>query len=303
MEVINNITEMQHKFKNNTAITTVNLGRIVYMNVAPVYYGLDNGLKPDWLNIVSAPPSILNNMMVKNELDISPVSSVAYAKNQDEWLLLPDLSISCFGRVMSVILVSKKPFEKLTDNKVIITDKSAAAAELLKLLFSIKRVKPVFETMPIQCPDEIKKSADAALIIGDKALKEKWELHFDHVFDLGRMWLELTDLPFVFALWAVRKSFADKQPEVVSSIIKLFDISKEQGKKNLEDIAKKASKILGIDTDICKKYYGLLNYNLDPLQLKGLTSFFEKLYHKKILPKKVQLRFFEIPLLTKSVSK
>ncbi|MBC2695659.1 MAG: menaquinone biosynthesis protein [Desulfobacteraceae bacterium] len=263
------------------------------MNVAPVYYGLDNGLKPDWLNIVSAPPSILNNMMVKNDLDISPVSSVAYAKNQDEWLLLPDLSISCFGRVVSVILVSKKPFEKLTNNKVIITDKSAAAAELLKLLFSIKRVKPVFETMPIQCPDEIKKSADAALIIGDKALKEKWELHFDHVFDLGQMWLELTDLPFVFALWAVRKSFTDKQPEVVSSIIKLFNISKKQGKKNIEDIAKKASEILGIDIDICKKYYELLNYNLGPLQLKGIRTFFDKLYHEKILPQKVQLRFFD----------
>ncbi|MBW1835267.1 MAG: menaquinone biosynthesis protein [Deltaproteobacteria bacterium] len=236
---------MKHPFKNNIPIPPVNLGRISYINVAPVYYGLDNGLKPDWLNIVSAPPSILNNMMAKNELDISPVSSVAYAKNQDEWLLLPNLSIACFGRVMSVILVSKKPFEKLTDNKVIITDKSAAAAELLKLLFSIKKVKPVFETMPIQCPDEIKKSADAALIIGDKALKEKWELHFDHVFDLGQMWLELTDLPFVFALWAVRKSFADKKPDTVSSIIKLFDISKEQGKKNLEDIANKASEILG----------------------------------------------------------
>jgi chorismate dehydratase len=284
---------MQLSFKNNILIPPVNLGRIVYMNVAPVYYGLDHGLKPDWLNIVSAPPSILNNMMVKNELDISPVSSVAYAKNQDEWLLLPDLSISCFGRVMSVILVSETPFEKLTDNKVIITDSSAAAAELLKLLFSIKKVKPVFETMPIQCPDEIKKSADAALIIGDKALKEKWELHFDHIYDLGRMWLELTDLPFVFALWAVRKSFADKKPEVVSSIIKLFDISKEQGEKNLEDIAKKASEILGIDINICKKYYELLDYHLDPLELKGLTSFFEKLYHKKILPQKVQLRFFD----------
>jgi len=284
---------MKHQFKNNTAIPQVNLGRISYINVAPVYYGLDNGLKPDWLNIVSAPPSILNNMMVKNELDISPVSSVAYAKNQDEWLLLPDLSIACFGRVMSVILVSKKPFEKLTDNKVIITDKSAAAAELLKLLFSIKRVKPAFEIMPIQCPDEIKKSADAALIIGDKALKENWELHFDYVFDLGQMWLELTDLPFVFALWAVRKSFADKKPEVVSSIIKLFNISKEQGKKNIGDIAQKASEIFGIDINICKKYYELLNYNLDPLQLKGLTSFFEKLYHKKILPQKVQLRFFD----------
>lgn len=294
---------MQHQFKNKIAIPPVNLGRISYINVAPVYYGLDNGLKPDWLNIVSAPPSILNDMMAKNELDISPVSSVAYAKHQDEWLLLPDLSIACFGRVMSVILVSKKPFENLTNNKVIITDSSAAAAELLKLLFSIKRVKPVFETMPIQCPDEIKKFADAALIIGDKALKEKWHVHFDHIYDLGQMWLELTGLPFVFALWAVRKSFADKKPEVVSSIIKLFNISKKQGKKNLEDIAAKASEILGIDIDICRKYYELLNYNLDPMQFKGIRTFFDKLYHEKILPQKVQLRFFEIPLLTKSVSK
>ncbi len=269
---------MKHQFKNNIAIPPVNLGRISYMNVAPVYYGIDNGLKPDWLNIVSAPPSILNNMMEKEELDISPVSSVAYAKHQNEWLLLPDLSIACHGRVMSVILVSKKPFENLTNNKVIITDKSAAAAELVKLLFITKKVKPVLETMPIQCPDEVKKHADAALIIGDKALKEKWHVHFDHIYDLGQMWLELTGLPFVFALWAVRKSFADKRPDTVSSIIKIFGLSKEEGKKNLETIAAKASEILGIDIDICRKYYELLNYNLDSLQLTGLRTFFEKLY-------------------------
>ena len=281
------------KQSNNIAISPVNLGRIVYMNVAPVYYGIDNALKPDWLKIVSAPPSILNNMMEKNELDISPVSSVAYAKHQDEWLLLPDLSIACFGRVMSVILVSKKPFEKLTKNKVIITDKSAAAAELIKLLFLTKRVNPVFEIRTIQCPDEIKKYAEAALIIGDKALKEKWEVHFDYVFDLGHMWLELTGLPFVFALWAVRKSFADKRPETVSTIIKLFNSSKKEGNKNLEHIAKTASEILKIDIDICREYYDLLNYNLDPVQLKGIETFFDKIYHKKILPKKVQLRFFD----------
>ena len=286
---------MKHQFKNNIPIPPVNLGRISYMNVAPVYYGIDNGLKPDWLKIVSAPPSILNNMMEKGELDISPVSSVAYAKHQDEWLLLPDLSIACFGKIMSVILVSKKPFENLTNNKVIITDRSAAAAELIKLLFSIKKVKPVFETRPIQCPDEIKKYAEAALIIGDKALKEKWHVHFDHIYDLGEMWLELTGMTFVFALWAVRKSFADKKLEVVSSIIKLFNISKKQGKKNIEHIAATASEILGIDIVICRKYYELLNYNLDPMQLKGIATFFEKLYHEKILPQKVRLNFFGKP--------
>ena len=286
---------MKYQFENNLTVLNINLGRIVYMNAAPVYYEIDKCPKFDWLKIVSAPPSILNNMMAKNELDISPVSSIAYAKHQDEWLLLPDLSIACFGKVMSVILVSKKPFEKLDNKKVIITDKSAAAAELIKLLFSIKKVKPVYETRPIQCPDEIKKYAEAALIIGDKALKENWHVHFDHIYDLGEMWLELTGLPFVFALWAVRKSFADEKRETVSLITKIFNISREEGKKNLKDIAKKASEILGIDIAICRKYYELLNYNLDPMQLKGLTTFFDKLYHEKILNQKVHLKFFTEP--------
>jgi len=283
---------MKHQLKNNFAMRPINLGRIVYMNAAPVYYEIDKCPKLDWLKIVSAPPSILNNMMAKNELDISPVSSIAYAKHQDEWLLLPDLSIACFGKVMSVILVSKKPFEKLNNKKIIITDKSAAAAELIKLLFSIKKVKPVYEIKPIQCPDEIKKDAEAALIIGDKALKENWHVHFDHIYDLGEMWLELTGLPFVFALWAVRKSFADEKPETVSIITKIFNISREEGKKNLEDIAKKTSEILGIDIAICREYYELLNYSLDPKQLKGLTTFFDQLYHEKILSKKIHLNFF-----------
>jgi len=147
--------------------------------------------------------------------------------------------------------------------------------------------------MPIQCPDEVKKHAEAALIIGDKALKEKWHVHFDHVYDLGQMWLELTDLPFVFALWAVRKSFADKRPETVSSVIKLFNSSKEEGKKNLKHISQKASEFLGIDINVCKEYYKLLNYNLNPLQLKGIATFFDKLYQEKILPQEVQLRFFD----------
>ena len=95
---------MENKSEQYRKQSPVKVGRISYINVAPIYYGLDKGLKPAWLKMVTAPPSVLNNMLANGDIDISPISSVAYALHQKDWLLLPDLSIACSGDVMSVIL-------------------------------------------------------------------------------------------------------------------------------------------------------------------------------------------------------
>ena len=270
----------------------VKIGRISYINVAPIYYGLDMGLKPAWLKMVTAPPSVLNNMLANGDIDISPVSSVAYARHQKDWLLLPDLSIACSGDVMSVILVSRHPFDKLNNKKVILIDESATTVELLKLLFIIKKIKPIFGTGAIQHPCDIPKNADAALIIGDAALKEKWNDHYDYIYDMGNMWMELTGLPFVFAVWAVQKSFARKRPDPLSAIIDLFHISKKEGNQHLGQIVESASSKLGISLDMSEKYYDRLCCDLGPMQIKGLESFFSSLYKEKILSEKVTLSFF-----------
>jgi len=284
---------MKNKPEQYNQKSPVKIGRISYVNVAPVYYGLDKGLKPAWINMVTAPPSVLNNMMANREIDLSPISSVAYARHQKDWLLLPDLSIACYGDVMSVILVSRYPFDKLNNKKVILIDESATAVELLKLLFIIKKVKPIFGINAIGHPRDIPKNADAALIIGDTALKEKWSDHYDYIYDTGNMWMELTGLPFVFAVWAVQKSFAHKRPDTLSAIIDLFHISKKEGDQHLKQIAASASSKLGISLDVSEKYYDRLCCDLGPMQIKGLESFFARLYKEKILYEKISLSFVD----------
>ncbi|MBL7207630.1 MAG: menaquinone biosynthesis protein [Desulfobacterales bacterium] len=281
---------MKNKFHHQSP---VKIGRISYINVAPIYYGLDKGLKPAWLKMVTAPPSVLNNMMANGDIDISPISSVAYARHQKDWLLLPDLSIACSGDVMSVILVSRYPFDKLNNKRVILIDESATAVELLKFFFIIKKVKPIFEIGTIEHPSDIPKNAAAALIIGDPALKEKWSDHYNYIYDMGNMWMELTGLPFVFAVWAVQKSFARKRPEALSAIIDLFHISKKEGNQHLKQVAASASSKLGISLDMSEKYYDRLCCDLGPMQIKGLESFFSSLYKKKILSEKVTLSFVD----------
>ncbi|MDM8535284.1 menaquinone biosynthesis protein [Desulfobacterales bacterium HSG17] len=285
---------MKHQYNSCLTKHRVRIGRISYMNVAPIYYGFNNGHKPPWINMICAPPSDLNKMLANGELDISPVSSAAYARNQDKWLLLPDLSISCNGPVMSVILVSKYPFEKLTGKTVILTRESATAAALSRFLFASQKVKPYIKTGKIRCADDLPEDSSAALVIGDAALKEEWSSKFNHVWDLGEMWKEHTGLPFVFAMWAVRKAFAQEHPELVSEIADQFQISRTFGKKNMPRIHHQASKKLGISVHKCRQYYNQLHYDLNSEKIKGVESYFKGLYQENIISRPVNLSFFNL---------
>jgi chorismate dehydratase len=264
------------------------------MNVAPVYYGLDNGGRPPFMELVCAPPARLNAMLAGGEIAISPVSSAAYARHPQEWVLLPDLSISCVGEVMSVLLVSRYRFAELCRKPVLLTEESATAAALTRLLFSLQGVAPVFETGRVRRISHIGPEIAAALVIGDAALREHWSRYFPHVWDLGEMWWELTELPFVFALWAVRRDFAQSAPALIAQVSRYFAVSKQQGYQHLNAIAFKAARKLGLSLETGIRYYQKLYHDLDGLKLKGLTTFFDKLHTQGLIPEPVRPEFFHI---------
>ncbi len=269
----------------------VRLGRIRYVNLDPVYFDLDRDPAPFGMEMLSGPPAQLNQMLAEGELDISPVSSAAYAKHYGDWLLLPDLSISCAGAVMSVLLVSRRPFDGLSGARVVLTEESATAAALLRLLFAQRGIVPEFETGKITSPQAM--DADAALVIGDAALRWDWGEHFSHVVDLGQMWYAQTGLPFVFAVWAVRREYAEAFPELVVRAAAALNRSKKSGEGALEEIVPAAAARLGLDRSRCRHYYELLGYDLDPLRIKGLKAFFNGLFLQGLIRDSVELSFFE----------
>ncbi len=270
----------------------VRVGRISYMNVAPVYYGLDNGRRPGWMSMTSAPPAALNAMLAAGHLDISPVSSAAVARCRNDWLVLPDLSIACFGPVMSVLLVSRHPFEALDGRKVILTRDSATAAALTRCLLAARGIHPRLATGRVRTAADLPEDTGAALVIGDAALREKWSARFPHVWDLGELWRDRTGLPFVFALWAVRKSFAEEHPAWVSAVLDRFDRSKREGRRNIRRILPEAAQRLGISMEMCREYYDRLYYDLGPADIEGLAAFFRTLHEEKIIARPVRLSFF-----------
>ncbi len=289
------VKTMQNKIDVCHAEAEIRLGRISYLNVAPVYYGLDNGLSPQWLDTVCGSPSELNRQMIRGQLDISPVSSEAYARNQDRWLLLPDLSISCRGKVKSVLLVSKTRLEDLDGRKLIVTEESATAAALIRLILTRSRICPCISAGKIGRPCDLPSRADAAVVIGDKALGGRWPDYFPHIYDLGETWHGITGRPFVFAVWAVQRHVAAKNPHLVSAVRDLLYKSRAEGERNRARIVVAAADRLGLGLKKARDYYRGLNYHLGEGELKGLDAFFKGLTKAGLIPAARPTAFFSDP--------
>jgi chorismate dehydratase len=248
------------------------LGHIIYSNCFPPHAGIVTGKTAFPFKIVEGIPTMLNRMLYEGKIDVSPSSSIEYALNAGRYVLLPDLSITSRDRVMSIILQSRLPINDLDEKNVALTTASATSVILLRILLDLQwDVHPRFTTFEQNLDNPFEK-ADAALFIGDLALKLKASLSHPYLYDLGALWHEFTGLPFVFALWQVnyRKNI-DKELNV------LYDIllqSKSYGLENIAELANAHAQRFGIPVQVLIDYWTSFSYSLGEDEKKGLLAFY-----------------------------
>jgi chorismate dehydratase len=174
----------------------VRLGAVDYLNVRPLVYGLD--LQPDRVTLRFDVPSVCARLLAEGAIDLGMVPSIAYLDRPGD-RIVPGICIGSDGPVASVALFTRRP---MADVRTIVLDSSSRTSAILTQILCAWRfgISPSFVTHP---PDleAMLGVADAALLIGDPAL---FLTRADEIakIDLGRVWTEMTGLPFVWAFWA-----------------------------------------------------------------------------------------------------
>jgi len=261
------------------------LGRIPYINCYPVYGAIDRGIVTVPAELVSATAADLNDLLAAGELDLSVVSAVEYARNAAAYHLLPDLAISCDGPVHSVKLFARRPPEELGGATVLRTASSRTSILLLELLSRHRwQVSPRYATVRAE-PSDLGALArlphEAVLVIGDAALLLAAREEYPVQVDLGEAWREWTGLPFVFAVWAARRSGDERQVRAVHA--RLLE-SRAWGLGHLDLLADQAWATTGIPRDVCRAYLADLDYGFSYRHLAGLTDFFRRLAQDGLVP-------------------
>jgi chorismate dehydratase len=245
----------------------IRLGRIGYVNMAPVFYRLEAEVE----EIVGVPTD-LNRRLIAGEIDVAPISSIAYARNAQQLRLLPRLCVSSEGAVESIQLISKTPLERI--RSVAVTPESATSVVLTKVLL------PDAEQVPLG------EDAEAKLLIGDAALRSAFEDPTPH-HDLGRLWLERTGLPMVFAVWAAPEP---AHPDLAALEDALVE-SVRAARAEPEQLAYESAERYGYPAGFLARYFEKLRYRFGPRERAGLYTFLELARDVGELDEVPELRF------------
>lgn len=270
---------------------TLALGHIAYINCAPFFHYLPQcGFSG---RIVSGVPSHLNRLLAAGKIDVSPSSSFEYARNWRDYLLLPNLSISSCGAVRSVLLFSNRPIEDLDEADVALTGDSATSVNLLKVLlqefYGLRHCRYQVPDHPVE---EVIAAGGIALLIGDRALHEAQKKRATFVYDLGELWLQHTGLPFVFALWILRRQAIIEKAEPVLELLRQLNCSKDLAFASLATLAAETPERSWMGEAGLVDYWSCMSYELGAAHLEGLQLYFYLCVRHGLLAELPEVAFF-----------
>jgi chorismate dehydratase len=250
------------------------VGHIQFLNCLPLYYGLVKSHALLDIELVKGTPTELNTMLINNSLDISPISSIEYARHAGSLMLFPDFTVSSAGEVKSILLLSRFPVEQLEGRKIALTSTSATSQVLLQIILKYGyKIEPDYIVMKPDL-DSMLSSADAALLIGDIALRHHADSNRYYVYDLGFEWKKITGKNMVYAVWAVNRVFAETKIQLCEDVYETFRKSMDYSMRNLPEIVEYAAKWEPFDFSFLTAYFRSLHFRFEKEYQDGLIHFY-----------------------------
>ena len=248
--------QLQREDNLSDSLAPFRVGSVPYLNAVPLTRGLEE-------QILFVTPSKLAEMLQRDELDAALVSVTEVLFN-DRYDILDGIAVASLGEVKSVFLAHRQPIDQV--NEIFCDPASLTSVNLLRVLLAERGLRPEFK--PLASYD-FAALPDYALLIGNPALDFLGSPHEHEIWDLGAAWYEATGLPFVYAVWALRRGVES------SRLRRQLREAKSFGLDTLDSII--ASR-MEYDYDFRKDYLGWhIHYHLGADEKRGLAKFIELL--------------------------
>jgi chorismate dehydratase len=246
---------LQRESQLENSLAGFKVGSVPYLNAVPLTRGLEE-------QILFAPPSELARLLRSDALDAA-LLSVTEALLNDRYDILDGIGIASLGEVQSVFVAHRRPLEEARE--IYCDTASLASLNLLKVLLAEKGLKPELRPLPDY---RAASSLENVLLIGDPALEFARSNPPHELWDLGAAWFEWTGLPFVYAVWALRR--IPNEP-----LRRRLRDARNFGMDTLDDII---SSRTDFDCNFRKDYLSWhIHYHMGAEERRGIARFVELL--------------------------
>jgi chorismate dehydratase len=282
---------------------------VEFLNTAPLVWGFTDGPLAGKYDLSFAVPSRCAEDLKAGRADVGIIPAIEYQRMQDV-VALPEMAVASKNEVRSLLVISKVPIEHA--GSFALDTNSRSSVGLARILCQRHwNAAPTFIDMEPDV-DAMLERADAALIIGDPALRlrirldeleAKVPLSKDlccgsgdeplvkdvqtlFVYDIAQQWREMTGHPCVLAIWVARRGKVT--PEMVAD----FQTSREYGLAHIGDIAEGAALKLDLPPRALERYLTEnIDFSLDDENLAGLNLYFEECARAGLIPRFRELEF------------
>jgi chorismate dehydratase len=262
-------------------MTPIRLGAVGYLNARPLVYGLDRDPRFDVRYDI---PAECARLLHAHAIDLGLVPSIEFLRGSQPYVLVPGPAVTSSSLVASVAIYTRKDPK---DIRSIAMDSSSRTSVALATIL-MRRVYAVTAEAVSMAPDldPMLQRADAALIIGDRALFLNAEPTVRKI-DLGALWTSHTGLPFVYAFWSGWPDAA--APEDVERLQR----ARDEGVRHVDDIA-----AAHFPDDLSRRRVVTaylrdnIQYYLGHEQLEGLKTFFRYATELRLASFDGTLRFY-----------
>ncbi|MCH9655685.1 MAG: menaquinone biosynthesis protein [Planctomycetes bacterium] len=258
----------------------IRVGAVSYLNSKPLIEDLED--LAENAELMLDYPSLLADDLAEGRIDVGLIPSIEVIRNSD-YEIISNACVATQGPVLSVKMYSYVPLGKI--KRLALDMGSRTSATLVQIMLAEQYgVFPEVEPLPMD--QSIKATtADAILLIGDRAIHTP-DTKFAATWDLGEEWLRWTGLPFVFAMWAVRKN------QETGSLASALCQARDRGVTQLDEIARREAPKLGIEVSVAQSYLKKnLSFHLGPAECCGLQLFQELAIKTGLAPEGVPLVF------------
>jgi len=283
---------------------------VEFLNTAPLVWGFTDGPLAGKYELLFAVPSQCAEDLRAGRADVGIIPSIEYQR-MDDVVALPGMAIASKHEVRSLLVVSKVPIEMA--KSFALDTNSRSTVGLARILSRCHwNIDPEFIDMPPD-PDKMLARADAALVIGDPALRLRLKvdalqakvpqgedrcccggedeqpikgIETLFVYDIAQQWREMTGLPSVLAIWVARRGVVT--PEIAAD----FQASREYGLARIGEIAEGAALKLELPPRELERYLTEnINFSLDEENLAGLRRYYEECARAGLIPRARELEF------------
>jgi chorismate dehydratase len=287
-----------HKNKSPVARFFMRIAASTYLNSAPLVYSFTQGLfqrKYDFIG--DEAPSRCAEMLRTGQCDIALIPVIEFQRIPD-LRIIPEIAVASKKRVRSVLIASRRPLDEV--RSLSLDPSSRTSQALVKILFQRRYgFLPEFTERAAsaaggQSPLE---SADAALVIGDPAMKLETAARGLNlkIYDLAEEWRAMTGAPFVFAVWAVREDVCGGASGPALNLAEDFIAAKYEGIRRIGEIATRYSTELELPQSELLDYLSQnVNYDLDAENIAGMRLYFDLAREYGLIPQSRELRFVNL---------